>query len=370
MISDQIQMRRCLTLAKKAIGKTAPNPLVGSVIVQGDKIVGQGFHPQAGEPHAEVFALREAGDRARGATLYVNLEPCNHQGRTPPCTEAIIKAGITKVVVGMVDPNPLVAGKGIERLRQAGIEVQVGVEKEACLRLNEAFCFRVQHRRPFGIFKYAMTLDGKIATTQGHSSWITSPPARHWVHQLRSQCQGIIVGGNTVRQDNPLLTSHGMSDHNPLRMVLSRTLHLPKQAQLWEQSLAKTLVITEKNCDQTILKHLEKLGVEVLIFDQLTPIAVMGELYERDCLQVLWECGGSLAAPAIKAGAVQKIHGFLAPKIIGGEQAPSPVGDLGFKQMSQALNLKNIQCQAIGSDWLFTGYLEGNPDDGNGQNNI
>lgn len=194
MISDQTHMRRCLTLAKTAIGKTAPNPLVGSVIVQGDEIVGQGFHPQAGQPHGEIFALWEAGDRAKGATLYVNLEPCNHQGRTPPCTEAIIQAGIAKVVVGMVDPNPLVAGKGISRLRQAGIEVKVGVEEEACQRLNEAFCFRIKHQRPFGIFKYAMTLDGKIATAQAHSSWVTSSSARHWVHQLRSQCQAVIIG--------------------------------------------------------------------------------------------------------------------------------------------------------------------------------
>ncbi len=370
MISDQTHMRRCLALAATAIGKTAPNPLVGAIVVQGDNILGQGFHPQAGQPHAEVFALWEAGDRARGATLYVNLEPCNHQGRTPPCTEAIIKAGIAKVVVGMVDPNPLVAGKGIERLRQAGIEVQIGVEEKACLRLNEAFCFRIQHRRPFGILKYAMTLDGKIATTQGHSSWITSPPARHWVHQLRSHCQAVIIGGNTVRRDNPLLTTHGVGDYNPLRVVLSRSLALPMEAKLWDQNLAKTLVVTEKICDQNNRKHLEKLGVEVLVLEQLTPIAVMDELYQRDCLQVLWECGGTLGAPAIKSGAVQKIHAFLAPKIIGGEQAPGPVGNLGFSQMTQALNLTNLQCQAIGPDWLFTGYLAGNPGDDNAQSNI
>ncbi|MBE9240987.1 bifunctional diaminohydroxyphosphoribosylaminopyrimidine deaminase/5-amino-6-(5-phosphoribosylamino)uracil reductase RibD [Synechocystis salina] len=370
MISDQTHMRRCLTLAKTAIGKTAPNPLVGSVIVQGDQIVGQGFHPQAGQSHAEIFALWEAGDRAKGATLYVNLEPCNHQGRTPPCTEAIIKAGISKVVVGMVDPNPLVAGKGISRLRQAGIEVKVGVEEKACQRLNEAFCFRIQHRRPFGIFKYAMTLDGKIATAQGHSSWVTSRAARHWVHQLRSQCQAVIIGGNTVRRDNPLLTTHGLSDQNPWRVVLSRTLDLPLEAQLWHQEIAKTLVVTTKNCDHNMLSHLEKLGIETLILDPLTPLAVMTELYQRDCLQVLWECGGILAAEAIAMGTVQKVHAFLAPKIIGGGMAPTPVGELGFQRMTEALNLTNLHCQAIGPDWLFTGYLAANADDGNGQSNI
>jgi len=368
MFSDQTYVRRCLVLAKTAIAKTAPNPMVGSVIVKQDQVVGEGFHPQAGQPHAEIFALRQAGEQAQGATLYVNLEPCNHQGRTPPCTEAIIQAGIKTVVLGMVDPNPLVAGKGIERLRQAGITVRVGIEEEACQQLNEAFCFRIKHQRPFGIFKYAMTLDGKIATDCGHSAWITSPIARGWVHRLRSECQAVIVGGNTVRQDNPQLTSHGVRDQNPLRVVLSRSLNLPLQAQIWDQSEAKTLVITEKNCDSQMPLQLEKLGVEVLVLGQLTPIAVMEELYKRDCLQVLWECGGILVAPAIAQGCVQKVHGFIAPKIIGGVQAPSPVGDLGFTQMTEALRLKNLHCQAIGPDWLFTGYLDGGDD--SDRNNI
>ncbi|MFN9173279.1 MAG: bifunctional diaminohydroxyphosphoribosylaminopyrimidine deaminase/5-amino-6-(5-phosphoribosylamino)uracil reductase RibD [Synechocystis sp.] len=362
MFSDQTYMRRCLALAKTALGKTAPNPLVGSVIVKQGQVVGEGFHPRAGQPHAEIFALRQAGKQAQGSTLYVNLEPCNHQGRTPPCTEAISPAGIKTVVVGLVDPNPLVAGKGIERLRQAGITVRVWVEEEACQQLNEAFCFRIKHQRPFGIFKYAMTLDGKIATDQGHSAWITSPIARGWVHQLRSECQAVIVGGNTMRRDNPQLTSHGVSDHNPLRVVLSRSLDLPLQAQLWEQREAKTLVVTEKKGDQNIQLQLDKLGVEVLVLEKLTPIAVMNELYRRECLQVLWECGGILAAPAIAQGCVQKIHGFIAPKIIGGQYAPSPVGNLGFTQMTEALMLKNLHCQSIGSDWLFTGYLNDGDD--------
>ncbi|MEB3228824.1 MAG: bifunctional diaminohydroxyphosphoribosylaminopyrimidine deaminase/5-amino-6-(5-phosphoribosylamino)uracil reductase RibD [Synechocystis sp.] len=362
MFSDETYLRRCLVLAKTAIGKTAPNPLVGSVIVKQNQVVGEGFHPQAGHPHAEIFALRQAGDRAQGATLYVNLEPCNHHGRTPPCTEAIIQAGIHTVVVGMVDPNPLVAGKGIDRLRQAGITVRVGAEKEACQQLNEAFCFRIKHQRPFGVLKYAMTLDGKIATEQSHSAWITSPIARGWVHQLRSEGQAVIVGGNTMRRDNPQLTSHGVSDHNPLRVVLSRSLALPLQAQLWDQREAKTLVITEPNQNPHIQLQLDALGVEVIVLETVTPIAVMNELYKRDCLQVLWECGGTLAAPAIAQGCVQKVHGFIAPKIIGGRHAPSPIGPLGLTQMTQALTLNNTQCQAIGPDWLFTGYLNGDDD--------
>lgn len=370
MFFDQTYMRRCLVLAKTASGKTAPNPLVGSVVVKEGRVVGEGYHPQAGQPHAEIFALRQAGDQSQGATLYVNLEPCNHHGRTPPCTEAIIQAGITTVVVGMVDPNPLVAGQGLERLRQAGITVRVGVEEAACQTLNEAFCFRIRHQRPFGILKYAMTLDGKIATDTGHSAWITSPIARGWVHRLRSECGAVIVGGNTVRQDNPQLTSHGQGDRNPLRVVLSRSLDLPLQAQLWDQSQAKTVVFTETQGDRQCREHLESLGVEVVVLERLTPIAVMDELYQRGCLQVLWECGGRLAAAAIAQGCVQKVHAFIAPKIIGGSQAPSPIGNLGLTAMGDALKLVNLHTQAIGPDWLITGYLDGDVGDDSDRNNI
>ena len=240
--ADEIWMQRCRQLASQAAGKTAPNPLVGAVIVREGQVVGEGFHPGAGQPHAEVLALGAAGDRAAGATLYVNLEPCNHTGRTPPCTEAIMAAGIARVVVGMIDPDPRVAGGGVERLRQSGIEVTVGVEAAACQQLNEAFVHSVLQQRPFGILKYAMTLDGKIAASSGHSAWVTGPASRTWVHQLRSRCDAVIVGGQTVRQDNPRLTSHGQGDRNPLRIVMSRHLDLPAQAHLWEVSQAQTIV--------------------------------------------------------------------------------------------------------------------------------
>ena len=236
---DAVMIVRCCELAAQAAGHTAPNPLVGSVITQGDEIVAEGYHPQAGEPHAEVFALRAAGAKAQGATLYVNLEPCNHTGRTPPCSEAVIAAGIKRVVIGMKDPNP-VAGGGIEKLRAAGVEVTVGVEGDRCRRLNEAFIHRVIHHRPFGILKYAMTLDGKIATTTGHSAWVSGPESRQRVHQLRSHCDAVIVGGNTVRKDNPHLTSHGEGNRNPLRIVMSRQLHLPEAAHLWDTAIAPT----------------------------------------------------------------------------------------------------------------------------------
>jgi diaminohydroxyphosphoribosylaminopyrimidine deaminase / 5-amino-6-(5-phosphoribosylamino)uracil reductase len=346
----------CLELARRAAGETAPNPLVGAVIVQGDKIVGEGFHPKVGQPHAEVLALRAAGERAKGAIAYVNLEPCSHFGRTPPCANALIEAGISKVIVGMVDPNPQVAGAGIARLQDAGIEVVVGVEEAACQELNEAFAYRIHHQRPFGILKYAMTLDGKIATTTGHSAWITSPPARAIVHQLRSSCDAIVIGGNTARRDNPHLTSHGQG-HNPLRVVMSRSLNLPRSANLWQTDIAPTVVFTEAGVQPEFQKFLGGQGVEVVECVGLNPAQVMQNLGDRGHLSVLWECGGTLAAEAIRAGAIQKVLAFIAPKIIGGVAAPSPIGDLGLAQMTDALELERVTWRLMGVDLLMTGYL-------------
>jgi diaminohydroxyphosphoribosylaminopyrimidine deaminase / 5-amino-6-(5-phosphoribosylamino)uracil reductase len=354
---DSRMMLRCLELARRALGRTSPNPLVGAVIVKDGEIVGEGFHPRAGEPHAEVFALRAAGVAAHGATIYVSLEPCNHYGRTPPCSEALIQAGVAKVVVGMVDPNPLVAGGGIARLRAAGIDVVVGVEESACRQLNEGFIHRILYKRPLGILKYAMTLDGKIATTSGHSAWVTSQDSRTEVHQLRAACDGVIVGGNTVRLDNPYLTSHQEGAHNPLRVVMSRRLNLPENARLWQTADAPTLVLTEVGANPDFQELLRKLGVEIVEFTSLTPDQTMAYLYERGFCSVLWECGSTLAASAIAQGAVQKVLAFIAPKIIGGSIAPTPVGDLGFTTMTQALSLERVRWRVVGSDCLVEGYF-------------
>jgi diaminohydroxyphosphoribosylaminopyrimidine deaminase / 5-amino-6-(5-phosphoribosylamino)uracil reductase len=354
---DCAMMRRCIELAQRALGKTAPNPLVGSVIVKEGKIISEGFHPGAGHPHAEVFALQGAGEQAQGATVYVNLEPCNHYGRTPPCSEALIAAKVAKVVVGMVDADPRVSGGGIARLRSAGVEVVVGVEEEACRTLNEAFLHRVTYHRPFGILKYAMTLDGKIATTTGHSAWITSEEARHEVHTLRGVCDAVIIGGNTVRQDNPHLTSHHAGTQNPLRVVMTRGLELPESAHLWEVSEAATLVLTQPGANPDMQQRLLNKGVEVIELDPLTPATAMEYLYQRELLSVLWECGGLLAARAIAEGAVQKILAFIAPKIVGGQLAPSPVGNLGLTSMGDALTLDRVKWRTIGTDCLVEGYL-------------
>ena len=369
---DREMMQKCLQLAQRAAGKTLSNPLVGSVVVKDGVVIGEGFHPKFGEPHAEVFALKAAGERASGATIYVNLEPCSHYGKTPPCADALIKAKVAKVVTGMVDPDPRVAGGGIQKLRDAGIEVVVGVEEAACRQLNEAFIHRIEHQQPFGILKYAMTLDGKIATTTGHSAWVTSKASRHLVHQIRSTCDAVIIGGNTVRKDNPSLTTHGVTEHNPLRVVMSRSLDLPTNCNLWSDRQAKTLIFTE-NHDTAQQQKLYTEQTDIITVAALTPKIAMEHLYQQGISKVLWECGGTLAAKAIADGTVQKIMAFIAPKIIGGKDAPSPVGDLDLNLMSDALELKRVSSRAnpiqrekrtkvlFDSDILIEGYLSKAP---------
>jgi diaminohydroxyphosphoribosylaminopyrimidine deaminase / 5-amino-6-(5-phosphoribosylamino)uracil reductase len=354
---DRQMIRRCVELAQQGWGKTAPNPLVGAVIVQAGEIVGEGFHPGAGQPHAEVFALRAAGDRAQGATIYVSLEPCNHYGRTPPCAATLVAAGVKKVVIGMVDPNPLVAGGGIVTLEQAGIEVVVGVETALCEELNEGFVQRIVHQRPLGILKYAMTLDGKIATDSGHSTWVSSEVSRQYVHHLRAGCDAVIIGGNTLRQDNPHLTSHQPDTPNPLRVVMTQKLDLPTEAILWDTTVAATLVVTKTGANPELQKLLIDRGVQILELDLLSPKLVMKQLYDRGYLSALWECGGTLAASAIADGAIQKVLAFIAPKIVGGVSAPSPVGDMQIRSMSDALVLDRVSYQQIGTDILIKGYL-------------
>ncbi len=355
-------MQQCIELARQARGQTAPNPMVGSVIVKNGQVIGKGFHPKAGQPHAEVFAIREAvqtGEDLSDAILYVNLEPCNHHGRTPPCSEAIIQAGIGHVVIGAIDSDPRVAGTGCDRLRGAGIKVTNGILEQQCLELNEAFFHRVKTGFPFGIFKYAMTLDGKIATTTGHSAWISSPDSRRVVHELRVGCDAVVTGGNTMRSDNPFLNTHGLSENCPLRVVLSRSCDLPEKANLWQVTdTEKTLIITLPETNPELKQKLRDRQVEILELTDISPLAVMQELGKRGCNQVLWECGGRLAAAAIRENMVQKIYTFIAPKIIGGFTAPSPIDDLGLNLMTEAIKLQNLKFQIIDTDILITGYLD------------
>ena len=347
-------MRRALQLAALADGRTSPNPLVGAVVLDAQgRLVGEGFHARAGEPHAEVGALAQAGERARGGTLVVTLEPCCHHGRTPPCSQAVIKAGITRVVVAMEDPNPQVAGGGIAELRTAGIQVLVGVCEEEARQLNRAFVHRVQTGRPWGVLKWAMGVDGRTALSNGASQWISGPEARAWVHQLRASCDAVIVGGGTVRADDPLLTSRGQRDPEPLRVVISLSLKLPDRAQLWDESQAPTLVAHGYDAPIRPRFRLDAAGIERVLLQPCGPAALLEELGRRGCNRVLWECGPELAAAAIREGCVQEVAAVVAPRLMGGEPARTPLGELGFTAMDQVPLWSGSAPQPLGSDWLW-----------------
>lgn len=369
---DAAAMRRCVELARRAAGQTRPNPPVGCVLHDAaGRLLGEGWHHRAGLPHAEPTALADAaarGNPVAGATVYVSLEPCNHFGRTPPCSHTLVEAGVARVVVGMVDPNPRVAGQGLETLRRGGVDVVVGVEEEACQELAEGFVSRIVKKRPFGILKYAMTLDGKIASESGSSKWVTGEDARRHVHKIRSYVDAIVVGGQTMRADDPRLTVRDSAADDasrllsPLRVVMSESMQLPREARMWQTAdLYETVVLTRTgHGEDAFAKELRHKGVIVEEVPGLRPDDAMAFLFEKGCLNVLWECGGGLAASAIKDGSVQKIHAFIAPKMVGGQASPSPVGSPPLAlEMEQALELKRRKLETFSNgDILISGYLE------------
>jgi diaminohydroxyphosphoribosylaminopyrimidine deaminase/5-amino-6-(5-phosphoribosylamino)uracil reductase len=347
-------MQRALQLAALGAGRTSPNPLVGAVVLDASgALVGEGYHARAGEPHAEVGALAQAGARARGGTLLVTLEPCCHHGRTPPCSAAVIAAGITRVVVAMADPNPQVGGGGLAQLRASGIEVICGVAEAEARALNRPFCHRIATGRPLGILKWAMGVDGRTALSNGASQWISGAEARTWVHRLRASCDAVIVGGGTVRGDDPLLTSRGRRQPEPLRVVLSRRLELPASAQLWDQGAAATLVVHGPEAPAPARQALDQRDIPRLELESCSPRALMAALATRGCNQVLWECGPELAAAALRDDCVQEVAAVIAPKLMGGLAARTPLGELGFTAMAQVPNWQTLAPQALGDDWLW-----------------
>ena len=349
-------MRRALALAALAEGRTSPNPLVGAVVLNREgRLVGEGFHARSGEPHAEVGALAQAGTAAAGGTLIVTLEPCCHHGRTPPCSRAVLQAGVARVVVALEDPDPRVAGGGIAQLRQAGVEVITGVLRQEAAEQNRAFLHRVRTGRPWGVLKWAMGLDGRTALPNGASQWISGADSRRWVHQLRAGCDAVLVGGGTVRADDPLLTSRGRRDPEPLRVVLSRGLDLPAEAQLWDTASAATLVAHGPEAAGKQAPN----GPERLELEQCEPLPLMQHLAARGCNQVLWECGPELAAAAIRQDCVQEVAAVLAPKLMGGPAARTPLGELGFTAMDQVLCGRLLPPRPIGDDWLLSLRLGG-----------
>ncbi len=362
-MQDAEYMKVALELAAKAMGRTSPNPLVGALVVKEDEIMGRGYHKRAGELHAEPFALAEAGEASRGATLYVSLEPCSHQGRTPPCVDSIIAAGIKKVVAAMEDPNPRVAGRGIKKLKDAGIEVKVGILEDEAKKLNESFIKFITTGRPFVAVKSASSLDGKIATQTGHSRWITGEKSREWVHHLRDRHDAILTGIGTVLKDDPLLTTRlPEGGRDPLRVVVDSYARISLDAAILNvKSAAKTLVAVTKKAPKSRVLALQEKGVEVLILPQgeggVDLRALMQELGAREVTSLMVEAGGSINYSLLAAGLVDKVYCFLAPVIIGGREAPTSFAGDGVKEMAQAWQVEDIELAVYGTDMLFTGYI-------------
>ena len=357
---DESYMREALRIAEYARGRTSPNPLVGAVIVRDGTIVASGWHRAAGEPHAEIHALRMAGELARGATLYVTLEPCAHHGRTGPCAEAVIAAGLARVVVALSDPNPLVAGRGIHLLTAAGIEVTTGICEDEARRQNEIFLKWVTTKRPFVTLKTAMTLDGKIASHTGASRWITGAAARARVHAYRNEYDAILVGIGTVLADDPSLTTrleHG-TGKNPLCIVLDSEARTPLDAKLVADGAAPTIIVVSERADHRRVNLLRACGAEVVTLgaQRVDIAALLDYLGARDITSLFVEGGAAVNWSLLAGGSVDKVHAFIAPMLMGGETAKTPIGGTGFDSPQTALRLRDVTVEQLGADILVTGY--------------
>ncbi len=351
-------MRLALALARRGYGQTSPNPMVGAVLVRDGAIVGKGHHLYERRHHAETLALDQAGERARGATLYINLEPCSHQGRTPPCAEQLVQAGIRRAFVALRDPNPLVAGRGLQCLRDASVEVQEGLCRDEAQQLNEPFLHFIRTGCPFVILKLAMTLDGRIATRKGDSKWITSAQARQRVHRLRYGCDAILVGAETILQDNPSLNVRWKRRNSIAKAVLDSRLRTPPDARLFDSR------------DPVWIFHAPEASVpppeDYPSGTELIPVPrgsdglnwqeILQELGKRRCQSLMIEGGRQVAASALKSGVVQKTEFYYGPRIIGGDGMPA-VGEMGFDCLQDCLQLERLSSRRLGSDFVVAGYL-------------
>nr|WP_026486885.1 bifunctional diaminohydroxyphosphoribosylaminopyrimidine deaminase/5-amino-6-(5-phosphoribosylamino)uracil reductase RibD [Caldanaerobius polysaccharolyticus] len=355
-------MEQALKLAAKGWGLTNPNPLVGAVIVKDGKIIGEGYHQKIGGPHAEINALEDArkkGHDVTGSTLYVNLEPCSHYGRTPPCSEAIIKAGIKEVYVGMKDPNPRVSGRGIKMLQDAGIEVNVGILEKEAIKLNEIFIKYITTKMPFVIMKAAMSIDGKIATFTGDSKWITSETSREYVRRIRGKVASIMVGVNTVIKDDPLLTTRIEGLKDPMKIIIDSYGRTPLNSNVLKSGV-NTIIFTTDLIDKNKLSELKKYADVIVLKAKSTHVPlkkVMEYLGQMEIDSVLLEGGGTLNWSAVKDGIVDKVMFFISPMIIGGVGAKTPVEGNGFETINQCLRLKNITVTTVDTDILLEGYF-------------
>jgi diaminohydroxyphosphoribosylaminopyrimidine deaminase / 5-amino-6-(5-phosphoribosylamino)uracil reductase len=354
-------MRRALALARKGLGRTGPNPAVGCVIVRDGTVVGEGWHRKAGTPHAEVHALAEAGELARGADVYVTLEPCSHTGRTPPCAEALIKAGVGRVYAGMIDPNPRVSGMGMERLRGAGIAIVSGILEDECRRVNEPFIKHVTTGLPFVVLKSALTMDGKSATAAGDSRWITNDKSRRYVHRLRSQSDAIMIGVGTAIADDPELTCRIPGGRDPLRVVVDSMLRISPDARLFHlRSRARTVIATISE-DKAKIAGIRERDADLLICREKDGRVDLQDLMARlgsmNVQSVLLEGGSTLAGEALRLGLIDKVLLFYAPKLVGGD-GPGLFTGFGIERMDDAIRLKNLTISRFAEDILIQGYPE------------
>ncbi|MBI5675495.1 MAG: bifunctional diaminohydroxyphosphoribosylaminopyrimidine deaminase/5-amino-6-(5-phosphoribosylamino)uracil reductase RibD [Nitrospirae bacterium] len=361
-MDNSIFMKKALRLAARGRGRTSPNPTVGAVIVKSGKIIAEDYHRKSGTPHAEILALRKAGKLAKGATLFINLEPCCHTDKkTPPCTDAIIESGLKKVVIAMTDPNPKVSGKGIKALKSAGIATEVGLMETEAKRLNETFAKFITKKEPFVILKAAQSLDGKIATASGESKWITGDKARQYVHKLRNEVDAIMVGIGTVIADNPSLDCRMRGGRNPYRIIIDSSLLIPLNAKVLKHNDQKTIIATTKIADREKINSVIKKGYKVLSVKskagKVDLKSLMKELGRLEITSVMIEGGASLNASALLSSIVDKVIFFCAPKIMGGLYAVPSVGGISPASLKNIIKVKNLHVKKIGDDFIFEGYI-------------
>ena len=360
---DEKYMRLAMQLAGNAIGRTSPNPLVGAVIVKDNRVVGCGWHRKAGTPHAEVHALNQAGELAQGADVYVTLEPCAHYGKTPPCSKALVEAKVKNVYGGLLDVNPKVAGKGFKILEDAGIHVEYGFLQDELRKQNEVFFKWIEHKKPFIVLKAAMTLDGKIATATGQSKWITNETSRAYGYKLRDIYDGIMVGINTVIEDNPMLTARVDGGKNPIRIVVDSSLKIDINANVVQDKSAKTIVATTDKADKDKILKLQAQDVDVIVVDKdendkVDIEKLLDILGQQNICSILVEGGATLSGSFVAKKLVDKVYFFIAPKIVGGKEAKTPVAGTGILNLQEALALKDIQIEKLEEDVLIIGRVD------------
>lgn len=354
-------MERALELAKRGIGKVNPNPLVGAVIVKDHEIIGEGYHERYGEAHAERNAVRNAVKSVEGSTIYVTLEPCAHYGKTPPCVDLIIEKKFKKVVIGMLDPNELVAGKSVEKLRKHGIEVVIGVKEEECREMNEIFIKYITSKIPFVVLKSGISLDGKIATYSGESKWITSKESRKDSQSLRNRLHSIMVGVNTVIEDDPELTCRINNEKNLIRIIVDTNLRIPIDSKVIKNKDKNTIIATTLKADENKKRTLRELGIKVIEVSEKDHRVNLKELTkilgQEGIDSILIEGGGTLNFSALEENIVDKVIFYIAPKILGGEKSKNSIAGRGFSRLDDAVKLKNINYRTIGEDLVVEGYI-------------